>query len=264
MRKKGRGERGIELGGGQEGIADAQQGEGDGPRRGRLAVAMDTTTSTHNVGCLDREKKERGEVAFFIYLFLDWFIRHHAVGQNHSGLGQGDAVVGVADGVGGGGAEVDAGGEGEEEGTLEDEGVTVGGVDEVVGEEGPGLSQRHQLRAQRWLDTRAVRGGRERADAPHDLHGGGQAEVQRFYNCGNISDSYTEYLKDIEAGKIENVPTPPIAIDYWRLPADATLKDVVVVVCADEAHHRDVNHFASDVHFQGMDLKDTPALLDYH
>lgn len=89
MRKKGRGERGIELGGGQEGIADAQQGEGDGPRRGRLAVAMDTTTSTHNVGCLDREKKERGEVAFFIYLFLDWFIRHHAVGQNHSGFGQG-------------------------------------------------------------------------------------------------------------------------------------------------------------------------------
>ncbi|XP_052134022.1 ubiquinol oxidase 1c, mitochondrial-like [Oryza glaberrima] len=76
--------------------------------------------------------------------------------------------------------------------------------------------------------------------------------------------SYTEYLKDIEAGKIENVPMPPIAIDYWRLPADATLKDVAVVVRADEAHHRDVNHFASDVHFQGMDLKDTPAPLDYH
>ncbi|EAZ24298.1 hypothetical protein OsJ_08050 [Oryza sativa Japonica Group] len=76
--------------------------------------------------------------------------------------------------------------------------------------------------------------------------------------------SYTEYLKDIEAGKIENVPAPPIAIDYWRLPAGATLKDVVVVVRADEAHHRDVNHFASDVHFQGMDLKDIPAPLDYH
>ncbi|KAJ8478252.1 hypothetical protein OPV22_021979 [Ensete ventricosum] len=55
--------------------------------------------------------------------------------------------------------------------------------------------------------------------------------------------SYTEYLKDLEAGKIDNVsapPTPPIAIDYWRLPADATLKDVVVVVVvrADEAHHQ--------------------------
>jgi ubiquinol oxidase len=57
--------------------------------------------------------------------------------------------------------------------------------------------------------------------------------------------SYTEYLKDLEAGKIENVPAPAIAIDYWQLPADATLKDVVVVVRSDEAHHRDVNHFAS-------------------
>nr|ULY68754.1 mitochondrial alternative oxidase [Phyllostachys edulis] len=76
--------------------------------------------------------------------------------------------------------------------------------------------------------------------------------------------SYTEFLNDLEAGKIENVPAPPIAIDYWRLPTDATLKDVVVVVRADEAHHRDVNHFASDIHFQGMELKDMPAPLEYH
>ncbi|AQK73855.1 alternative oxidase AOX1 precursor [Zea mays] len=76
--------------------------------------------------------------------------------------------------------------------------------------------------------------------------------------------SYTEYLKDLEAGKIENVPAPAIAIDYWQLPADATLKDVVVVVRSDEAHHRDVNHFASDIHFQGMQLKETPAPIEYH
>ncbi|KAJ1272605.1 hypothetical protein BS78_06G215800 [Paspalum vaginatum] len=76
--------------------------------------------------------------------------------------------------------------------------------------------------------------------------------------------SYTEYLKDLEAGIIENTPAPAIAIDYWRLPADARLKDVVTVVRADEAHHRDVNHFASDIHYQGMKLKDTPAPLGYH
>ncbi|XP_042430669.1 ubiquinol oxidase 1a, mitochondrial-like [Zingiber officinale] len=76
--------------------------------------------------------------------------------------------------------------------------------------------------------------------------------------------SYTEYLKDLEAGKIENVPAPAIAIDYWCLPRDATLKDVVTVVRADEAHHRDVNHFASDIHYQGMELKSTPAPLGYH
>lgn len=57
--------------------------------------------------------------------------------------------------------------------------------------------------------------------------------------------SYTEYLKDIESGAIENVPAPAIAIDYWRLPKDAKLMDVITVIRADEAHHRDVNHFAS-------------------
>ncbi|KAK3146233.1 hypothetical protein QOZ80_3BG0263420 [Eleusine coracana subsp. coracana] len=76
--------------------------------------------------------------------------------------------------------------------------------------------------------------------------------------------SYTEYLKDLESGKIENVPAPAIAIDYWRLPANATLKDVVTVVRADEAHHRDVNHFASDIHYQGMQLRESPAPIGYH
>ncbi|XVF67207.1 hypothetical protein PTKIN_Ptkin10aG0101800 [Pterospermum kingtungense] len=76
--------------------------------------------------------------------------------------------------------------------------------------------------------------------------------------------SYTEYLKDIESGAIENVPAPAIAIDYWRLPKDATLKDVITVIRADEAHHRDVNHFASDIHFQGKELREAPAPLGYH
>jgi ubiquinol oxidase len=57
--------------------------------------------------------------------------------------------------------------------------------------------------------------------------------------------SYTEFLRDIDAGKIENVPAPAIAVDYWRLRPDATLRDVVEAVRADEAHHRDVNHYAS-------------------
>lgn len=76
--------------------------------------------------------------------------------------------------------------------------------------------------------------------------------------------SYTEFLKDIDSGAIENVPAPAIAIDYWRLPKDAALKDVITVIRADEAHHRDVNHFASDIHFQGKQLKDSPAPLGYH
>ncbi|BAF08590.2 Os02g0318100 [Oryza sativa Japonica Group] len=76
--------------------------------------------------------------------------------------------------------------------------------------------------------------------------------------------SYTEFLRDLDAGKIDDVPAPAIAIDYWRLPADATLRDVVMVVRADEAHHRDVNHYASDIHYQGHALREVAAPLGYH
>ena len=58
--------------------------------------------------------------------------------------------------------------------------------------------------------------------------------------------SYTEYLADIDAGRAENVPAPQFAIKYWNLPADARLRDVVIVVRLDEAGHRDVNHGYSD------------------
>ena len=54
--------------------------------------------------------------------------------------------------------------------------------------------------------------------------------------------SYTLYLQEIDEGRSPNVPAPDIAKHYWGLPADATLRDVVLVVRADEAHHRDLNH----------------------
>lgn len=54
--------------------------------------------------------------------------------------------------------------------------------------------------------------------------------------------SYTLYLKEIDEGRSPNLPAPVIARHYWKLPDDATLRDVVLVVRADEAHHRDVNH----------------------
>ncbi len=58
--------------------------------------------------------------------------------------------------------------------------------------------------------------------------------------------SYTSYLQEIDAGKIENVPAPQLAIDYWNLAEDARLRDVVMVVRDDEAEHRDVNHEFAD------------------
>jgi ubiquinol oxidase len=60
--------------------------------------------------------------------------------------------------------------------------------------------------------------------------------------------SYTHYLAEIDEGRSPNVPAPALALRYWNLPADATLRDVVLVVRQDEAHHRDVNHgFANDL-----------------
>jgi ubiquinol oxidase len=60
--------------------------------------------------------------------------------------------------------------------------------------------------------------------------------------------SYTHYLAELDEGRTPNVPAPEIARHYWRLPDDATLRDVVLVVRADEAHHRDVNHgFAEEL-----------------
>jgi ubiquinol oxidase len=54
--------------------------------------------------------------------------------------------------------------------------------------------------------------------------------------------SYTAYLAEIDAGRLENVAAPQIAIDYWHLAPDARLRDVVIAVRADETEHRDVNH----------------------
>jgi ubiquinol oxidase len=58
--------------------------------------------------------------------------------------------------------------------------------------------------------------------------------------------SYTLYLEEIDAGRVENGPAPEVARRYWKLPAEATLRDVVIAVRDDEAEHRDVNHHLAD------------------
>ena len=60
--------------------------------------------------------------------------------------------------------------------------------------------------------------------------------------------SYTAFLKEIDSGKIENIPAPAIAIEYWNLPKKARLRDVVIATRTDEENHRDVNHgFANEL-----------------
>jgi ubiquinol oxidase len=69
--------------------------------------------------------------------------------------------------------------------------------------------------------------------------------------------SYTHYLAEIDAGRHVNGPAPAIARHYWHLPDDATLRDVVLVIREDEAHHRDVNHgFASELAGEAVDHAD--------
>lgn len=59
--------------------------------------------------------------------------------------------------------------------------------------------------------------------------------------------SYTEYLEEVESGALDNVAAPQRAIQYWNLPEDARLSDVIRAVRADEAGHRDVNHSFADL-----------------
>jgi|TARA_R110000744_G_scaffold86873_1_gene169804 ubiquinol oxidase len=58
--------------------------------------------------------------------------------------------------------------------------------------------------------------------------------------------SYTQYLEQIDLGVIENIDAPQIAIDYYGLELNATLRDVVVAVREDEQGHADVNHSMAD------------------
>ncbi len=61
-------------------------------------------------------------------------------------------------------------------------------------------------------------------------------------------------FEEIDKGRSPNVPAPAIAKHYWKMANDATLRDVILVVRADEAHHRDVNHgFASKLAGQPID-----------
>jgi len=58
--------------------------------------------------------------------------------------------------------------------------------------------------------------------------------------------SYTQYLEEIDSGRVNNITAPQIAIDYYTLKEDARLRDVVLAVRADEQGHADVNHSMAD------------------
>ncbi|MDG1825869.1 MAG: alternative oxidase [Henriciella sp.] len=71
--------------------------------------------------------------------------------------------------------------------------------------------------------------------------------------------SYTHYLAEIDEGRLENGPAPDIAIEYWNLPKNATLRDVIIKVREDEAGHRDRNHYFADALIAGDEPVAAPA-----
>lgn len=62
--------------------------------------------------------------------------------------------------------------------------------------------------------------------------------------------AYTDYLQSIDSGKLPDKPAPQIAKTYYNLEDNATMRDVVLHVRADEAMHRDVNHHIGDKYLQ--------------
>eukprot|EP00798_Chlamydomonas_sp_ICE-L_P023800 gene23800-9362_t len=60
--------------------------------------------------------------------------------------------------------------------------------------------------------------------------------------------TYTLLLAEIDAGLVwQEKRAPAMAVAYWKLPQDATMRDVVLCVRADEAGHAHVNHTFSDM-----------------
>ena len=61
-------------------------------------------------------------------------------------------------------------------------------------------------------------------------------------------ESYSEYLKLVESGIIDNIAAPELAINYYDMQKDARLSDLIIRVRADEMHHSDTNHkYAEDL-----------------
>tara|TARA_Y100000592_G_C5470811_1_gene319390 strand:- start:1810 stop:2376 length:567 start_codon:yes stop_codon:yes gene_type:complete len=53
--------------------------------------------------------------------------------------------------------------------------------------------------------------------------------------------SYTEYLRLVESGQVDNIPAPQLAIDYYKMKKGARLSDLIKKVRADEQHHSEIN-----------------------
>jgi hypothetical protein len=64
--------------------------------------------------------------------------------------------------------------------------------------------------------------------------------------------SYTKILDEIDKPNgiltdWKTLPCPKIGVSYWKLPSNATVRDLILVIRADEVIHREVNHYLADI-----------------
>jgi len=62
--------------------------------------------------------------------------------------------------------------------------------------------------------------------------------------------TYTQAIEDLDNGKLpnwSNKKAPEDAIKYWGLPENATIRDMLISIRADEANHREYNHHFADI-----------------
>ena len=65
-----------------------------------------------------------------------------------------------------------------------------------------------------------------------------KGRLPKWYVCVSRS----RLVNPLNHKKREKLDAPSIAKDYWRLPENATMKDVLYAVRSDETTHRFVNH----------------------
>ena len=73
--------------------------------------------------------------------------------------------------------------------------------------------------------------------------------------------TYTEMLRQIDEGCLEHwkeMEAPADVTKYYSLPKTANYRDVILAVRADEACHREVNHFFADTNeFTQIEFEET-------
>lgn len=75
--------------------------------------------------------------------------------------------------------------------------------------------------------------------------------------------TYTRLIEDMEQGRLpefSEMKAPDIATNYWHMPADASVRDMIYYVRADESKHREVNHTLGNLN---QKTDPNPYSLDY-